>query len=165
MTIRKFNETDFDTVIEIYRLGIETKNATFETSPPDLKGWYEKFIREFSIVAEVSSKVVGWATLSRVSQRKVYKGVCEVTVYMHPEYSGKGIGTALLDKLIKLSEEKNVWTLQAGIFPENEASIHLHKKCGFREVGIREKIGQMDGVWRDTVLLERRSKTVVLFTK
>lgn len=113
-------------------------------------------------MARCGEKILGWAALSPTSGRKVYSGVMEVSVYVREEFQGKGIGLALLKKLIELSENNDIWTLQAGIFPENQTSINLHKKCGFRIVGIREKIGKMNGIWRDVVLMERRSKKLGL---
>ena len=112
------------------------------------------------LVASASGVAKGWAALSPVSARAVYAGVAEVSVYVGLDSRGEGVGRALLERLIELSEENGIWTLQASIFPENEASISLHKSGGFREVGIRERIAPLHGLWRNTVLLERRSKTV-----
>ncbi|MCE3278935.1 MAG: N-acetyltransferase family protein [Bacteroidetes bacterium] len=158
--IRELKESDYSSVKEIYEQGIATKNATFETSAPDWEEWDKKYLSNCRFVAEENGSVVGWAALSAVSGRCVYAGVCEVSVYVHKDFNGKGIGRKLLSSLIEASEKNNIWTLQAGIFPENKASIKLHLYLGFREVGRRERIGQMDGIWRDTVLLEKRSNIV-----
>lgn len=160
MLIRPFAPTDFPTVARIYLQGIETGHATFETSAPDWETWDKKFLPICRFVSENEDVVLGWAALSAVSARAVYAGVCEVSVYVAPEAQGRGAGTMLLQTLVAASEAAGIWTLQAGIFPENKASIALHEKCGFRIVGFREKIGKMDGVWRDTLLLERRSRVV-----
>ncbi len=167
ISIRTFLPSDFPQVQEIYQQGIETKNATFETVAPDWEIWDKKFISHPRLVATHNNRLVGWAMLSRVSAREVYSGVCDVSIYIHNEFKEMGVGKKLLNELIIQSEQNNVWTLQAGIFPENIASINLHLKCGFRNVGYREKIGKMYYVlnhsereykWRDTILLERRSK-------
>ena len=158
--IRELKENDYPFVKEIYEQGIATKNATFETTAPDWEEWNKKYMNVCRFVAVQNSVVVGWAALTAVSGRCVYAGVCEVSVYIHNDQKGKGIGKQLLEKLITSSEANEIWTLQAGIFPENSTSIKIHLDLGFREVGRREKIGRMDGVWRDTVLLERRSKVV-----
>ncbi len=113
------------------------------------------------VVAQQNGKVMGWAALAPVSSRCVYAGVAEVSVYVDPELTGKGIGLALLEELVTQSEAEGIWTLQAGIFPENIGSLRIHEKAGFRKLGVREKIGKQNGVWRDTVLLERRSKTII----
>ncbi len=161
-TLRNFLQEDFSSVQEIYRQGIETKNATFETHVPDWEKWNKKFIETPRLVAINNDRVIGWAMLSKVSVREVYAGVCELSIFIHNDFQGMGIGKTLLNQLITQSENNHIWTLQAGIFPENKASIELHLKCGFRQVGYREKIGKMDRVWRDTVLLERRSKVAGL---
>ena len=158
LQIRPMTSGDYPDVANIYNQGIETKNATFEKSAPAV---WDEFAGKFSdakFVAMDAGVITGWAALSSVSSRCVYAGVCEVSVYVHAEYRGKRIGKALLQHLIALSEQKNIWTLQAGIFPENKSSVKLHTELGFRIVGFREKIGKMDGIWRDTLLLERRSK-------
>ena len=160
MILRKITEYDYPSIAEIYLLGIVTKNATFETTAPDWETWNKKYVPHSRFVAESNNNIIGWAALTEVSGRCVYAGVCEVSVYVHPEHSGKGIGKKLVAALISESEKNNIWTLQAGIFPENKASIKIHLDNGFREVGYRERIGKQDGVWRDTVLLERRSGVV-----
>lgn len=158
--IRSFDSSDWDVVANIYKQGLQTRNATFETQVPDCKTWINKFHPHLLYVAELKNQVVGWAGLQPVSARKVYEGVVEVTIYIHNSFAGKGIGTDLMKHLIAESEKAGIWTLYASIFPENTASIRLHLKNGFREIGYREKIAQLEGKWRDTVLFERRSKTV-----
>lgn len=161
MEIRKLLPSDWDSAKSIYEKGIATDNATFQTSAPSWEEWDSSHLGTCRIVAQESGKVVGWAALTPVSSRCVYAGVAEVSVYVDPEQSGKGIGLALLKELVALSEIEGIWTLQAGIFPENIGSLRIHEKAGFRTLGIREKIGKQNGVWRDTVLLERRSKTII----
>ena len=157
-TIRSFSVNDWDTVVNIYRQGLETRNATFEIQVPGFETWIKKFHPHLLWVAEVDGDVVGWAGLQPASVRKVYEGVVEVTIYIESKHTGKGIGKALMTHLIAESEKAGIWTLYASIFPENTASIRLHKWAGFREIGYREKIAKLDGKWRDTVLFERRSK-------
>jgi len=153
-------EGDWPRVREIYLEGIATRNATFETSAPEWEEWNAAHRADCRIVARRNRAIVGWAALSPVSTRKVYTGIAEVSVYVAGITRGIGVGRLLLTKLIEDSERAGIWTLQAGIFPENNASIALHKLFGFREVGTRERIGQLGGVWRDVILLERRSKVV-----
>jgi L-amino acid N-acyltransferase YncA len=155
---------DWEQVRAIYREGINTGNATFEPGVPDWEKWDTAHVAEPRLVVRTAGQIAAWAALSRVSARKVYAGVAEVSIYVGEKFRGKGIGNTLLGALIDASEKKGFWTLQAGIFPENEASIELHKKHGFRVLGIREKVGKMafgelEGKWRDVVLMERRSKT------
>jgi L-amino acid N-acyltransferase YncA len=154
-------------VCEIYAEGIATGNATFETQIPDWNKWDNSHRKDCRLVAVQESSeqgsgstVLGWAALSPVSARAVYTGVAEVSVYVSASARALGIGRSLLDVLIRESETNGVWTLQAGIFPENIPSIALHKKYGFREVGKRQRIGNLAGVWRDVLLLERRSGNV-----
>lgn len=161
MEIRNLLASDWEAVKFIYEKGIATGNATFQTSGPSHEEWDSSHLATCRIVAEENGKVSGWAALTPVSSRCVYAGVAEVSVYVDPEKSGKGIGLALLEELIGLSEAEGIWTLQAGIFPENLGSLRIHEKAGFRILGTREKIGKQNGVWRDTVLLERRSKTII----
>lgn len=158
MDIRKLLTTDWDQVKMIYEKGIATGNATFQTSAPSWEEWDKSHLNNCRIVAEIDGILTGWAALTPVSSRCVYAGVAEVSVYVDPAYFGKGIGLALLNELVALSEAEGLWTLQAGIFPENTASLRIHEKAGFRILGVREKIGKQNGIWRDTVLLERRSK-------
>ncbi len=162
ITFRAMTPDDWKEVAEIYREGIETGNATFQLEVPAWSEWDAAHLPHCRIVAEWGLHVVGWAALTPVSGRCVYAGVAEVSVYVAAQHQGKKIGARLLERLIKASEQHNYWTLQAGIFPENLASVKLHEAAGFRHVGLREKIGKMRGVWRDTLLLERRSKLVGL---
>lgn len=156
----KMLKEDWEQVLEIYQEGISTGNATFQKEPPTWKTWDSGHILECRIVARLDGKILGWAALSPVSSRCVYAGVAEVSIYVRHGSKGKGIGSLLLKSLIEISEQNGFWTLQSGIFPENVSSLKLHIKYGFREVGRRERIGQLDGVWRDTILLERRSRVV-----
>ena len=144
-------------VRSIYLEGIETGNATFEKAAPDWEQWNKTHLPVGRFVAIAGSQVVGWTALSAISSRCVYAGVAEVSVYVAKHAWGRGVGKALLKELVSASEAQNIWTLQAGIFPENAASIQLHKSVGFRIVGVRERLGCMDGRWRDVVLMERRS--------
>lgn len=160
VAIGQLRDKDWPAVRTIYQEGIATGNATFETETPDWETWDQAHRSDCRIVARASDRVVGWAALSPVSGRCVYDGVAEVSVYVAATARGRGIGKALLSALVQASERAGVWTLQAGIFPENVASIAIHKACGFRKVGIRERLGQMDGVWRDVILMERRSAAV-----
>ena len=147
-------------VCEIYRQGIATGNATFETSVPSWQGWDARHLRTCRLVALGKGEVLGWAALSPVSIRQVYCGVAEVSVYVAEHARGRQVGLSLLKALIAESEHNGIWTLQAGIFADNAASIRLHEKLGFRIVGTRERIGCLQGRWCDTVLMERRSKVV-----
>jgi phosphinothricin acetyltransferase len=158
--IQPMTEGDAPLVLEIYRQGIATGNATFETAAPDWEKFTAGHLPHSRLVARDGTGVLGWAMLSPVSGRCVYGGVAEVSIYIAESERRRGIGRALLEELIRQSEQNGIWTLQAGIFPENAASIRLHKHHGFREVGRRERIGKLGDVWRDTVLLERRSKSV-----
>ncbi|KAA3436573.1 GNAT family N-acetyltransferase [Rufibacter hautae] len=147
----------------IYEQGIATGNATFETTAPTWETWNMSHLPHSRFVALTDAgEVGGWAALSPVSGRCVYGGVAEVSVYVHENFRGQGLGARLLNQLITESEANGIWTLQAGIFKENEASVALHQKCGFRMVGMRERIGKLHGKWRDTILLERRSNLVGL---
>jgi phosphinothricin acetyltransferase len=152
--IDKMAENSWLDVARIFKLGIATKNASFENKVPDWTSWDSAHRKDCRLIAMYDDKIVGWAALSDVSDRCVYSGVAEVSIYVDTEYWGKGIGDKLLKSLIKESEFAGIWTLQAGIFPENENSIKLQQKNGFRKIGIREKIGKMDNKWRDVVLLE-----------
>jgi L-amino acid N-acyltransferase YncA len=156
------NAEDWPSVARIYREGIATGNATFERTVPGWEQWRSARIEDPCLVARgESGEVLGWAALSPVSSRAVYRGVGEVGVYIDQSHSRRGIGRLLLSALIESSERAGFWALQAGIFPENEGSIALHESCGFRCVGTRERLGQMpDGRWRDVVLYERRSNVV-----
>jgi L-amino acid N-acyltransferase YncA len=147
-------------VLDIYRLGIATGNATFETAPPTWATFTAGRLPEHRLAAVDSDRVLGWAACTPVSDRRVYAGVVEHSVYVHPEARGRGVGRALLEALIASTEAAGVWTIQSGIFPENTASLALHESCGFRVIGTRERIGRHHGVWRDVILLERRSPIV-----
>jgi L-amino acid N-acyltransferase YncA len=160
LTFEPFVPRHWEPVKEIYGLGLLTRNATFETQAPDFETWDKKYHVHLRWVALWNGTVVGWAGLLPVSVRKVYEGVAEVSIYIHPEYSGKGIGRQFMNYLIDESEKAGIWTLYSSIFPENHASIRLHQLAGFREIGYREKIAQLDGKWRNTVLFERRSKKI-----
>jgi phosphinothricin acetyltransferase len=160
IVIRPFLEQDWDSVSRIYTEGIATGIASFETKVPHWDEWNQKHISSCRLVAEVDSLVVGFTVISQVSNREVYKGVAEVTLYISESHRGKQIGETLLNQLIIESEANGFWTLNAAIFSENIASINLHKKCGFRIVGLREKLGQRYGKWHDNYLLERRSKKI-----
>lgn len=148
---------DWPAIREIYAEGIATGNATFETQLPDWVSWDAAHHKHCRLIARNGERILGWAALSPVSRRQVYAGVAEVSIYIAEKSRSKGIGRALLKSLVDESEEQGIWTLQAGIFPENVASIALHKSCGFREVGVRQRLGQLAGIWRDVLLLERRS--------
>jgi phosphinothricin acetyltransferase len=155
--------SDYPAVRAIYLEGIATGLATFETDAPSWEKWDADHLKECRLAAkDENGEIVGWAALVPVSGRCVYAGVAEISIYVAEKARGKGVGKALLNELIRESEKAGLWTLQAGIFAENEASIRLHEKCGFRSVGKRERIGQLYGVWKDTVLLERRSDKVGL---
>lgn len=144
----------------VYLEGVATGHATFETEAPDWPGWDAGHLPFARLVALSGGRVAGFAALGRVSAREVYRGVAEVSVYVGGEFRGRGAGRGLLSRLVSESEAHGVWTLQASIFPENEASLRLHRACGFRQVGRRERIGRLRGLWRDTLLLERRSRLV-----
>jgi phosphinothricin acetyltransferase len=153
---------DWPSVCRIYLEGIASRNATFETEAPSWERWDANHHRFARLIIEVNNQVKGWAALSAVSARHVYSGVAEVSVYVSSDARGNGFGKTLLAGLIEQSEKNDIWTLQASIFPENTASIELHRKFGFREVGRRERIAKLHNVWRDTVLFERRSMRVGL---
>lgn len=150
----------WEAVERIYLEGISTGQATFQTGSPGWQEWDSSHTENCRLVALENDKVLGWAALSPVSGRCVYAGVAEVSVYVTESARGQGVGKKLLEALVAQSEENGYWTLQAGIFPENTASIRLHRQAGFRIIGTRERIGQMNGIWRDTVMLERRSNLI-----
>lgn len=167
-------------VQEIYALGLATGHASFEVQAPEWAAWDQGHLKAARLVAVLASGAlpgldtvptpdmgggqeqspVGWAALSPVSGRCVYGGVAEVSIYVHPDFQGRGVGRLLMDALVTASEQAGIWTLQAGIFPENRGSVTLHRRGGFRVVGYRERLGQRDGVWRDVLLMERRSRRV-----
>ena len=162
ITIRPFVKSDFPSVKDIYQQGIDSGEATFQEQAKDYDVWNESLLPSCRLVAESNRQIIGWAALSSTSNQCVYSGIAEVSVYVSSNSQGLGVGNSLLEALIKASEEEGIWTLQAGIFPENKASIHIHSKNGFKVLGIREKLGQMNGIWRDIVFMERRSKVVGL---
>ena len=148
-------------VLTIYQLGIDEGNATFETTAPEWEAFDKAKLSAHRLVAlDEDGRVLGWAAVTAVSDRCVYGGVVEHSVYVHPDARGRGVGAALLDALISSTEAAGIWTIQSGIFPENTASLALHRRAGFRVVGTRERIGRHHGTWRDVVLLERRSPAV-----
>ncbi|MCS4436176.1 GNAT family N-acetyltransferase [Aquiflexum gelatinilyticum] len=159
-SIEPMNPSHWEDVSTIYAEGIQTGNATFQLVIPTWQEWDKDHLKKCRLVCLFEGKVIGWAALTPVSGRCVYAGVAEVSVYVAERFRGKKIGFQLLEQLIKESEDENFWTLQSGIFPENSGSIKIHEKLGFRIVGFREKIRKMNGKWRDTLLLERRSKRI-----
>lgn len=160
VNVRAFEKPDFPSVKAIYQEGIDTGNATFQARAKEWEEWNASLLTTCRLVADSAGEVVAWAALSPVTSRCVYFGVAEVSVYVSTREAGKGIGSLLLGELVLASEKAGIWTLQAGIFPENTASLAIHAKNGFKQVGVREKLGKMDGTWRDVVLMERRSKVV-----
>ena len=157
MIIDEMKASDWQHVRSIYLEGIKSGNSTFETEAPPWERWDREHLQFARLVMRDEDRILGWAALAPVSKRTAYRGVAEVTVYVSESARGQGIGRALLEALIAESESNGIWTLQASIFPENTASIKLHLRCGFREVGRRERIAVLNGVWRDTLLFERRS--------
>jgi phosphinothricin acetyltransferase len=158
--IIEMQEMHWERVKQIYESGIATGIATFETMSPSWDKWDKGHLPFARLVAISNNEVVGWVALSPVSSRCVYGGVAEVSVYVDENYKGKGIGKQLLQNLIKVSEDNGIWTLQAGIFTENIASVKLHESVGFRVIGYREKIGKLRESWKDNYILERRSKII-----
>jgi L-amino acid N-acyltransferase YncA len=157
--INEILNEDASDILAIYALGIVSGQATFETETPSWSQWHAAHLPVCRLAARLpDGRVIAWAALSPVSRRAVYAGVAEVSIYVHPDWRRRGVGRALLTELVKRSEEAGIWTLQAGMFSENMGSLRLHEGCGFRLVGRRERIGQLNGVWRDTLLLERRSE-------
>ena len=159
LEVRDLRPDDWAEVARIYEEGIRTGNATFETEVPSWERW-DAAHPGLRLVAERDGSVVGWAALTPASPRRCYRGVGEVSVYVAEDARGTGLGRALLDELVERSEQAGYWTLAAGVFPENEASVRLHGACGFRDAGVRERIGESGGAWRDVLLLERRSTLV-----
>jgi phosphinothricin acetyltransferase len=157
VTIRPMKSEDAAAVLAIYAEGIATGIATFETEVPSFASWDAAHLPACRLVAADGASVLGWAALTPVSGRCVYRGVAEVSVYVAAGTRGRGVGRALLTALVHASEAEGLWTLQAGIFAENQASRAVHEACGFREVGRRERLGRLRDVWRDVILLERRS--------
>jgi len=158
--IKRLEAQHWGGVARVYAEGISTGNATFETEVPAWKEWDASHLRDHRLVALRDGDVVGWVALAPVSERCVYAGVAETSVYVAAAAQGRGIGRALLEAVVASSEAAGIWTLQAGIFPENGASLRLHEQAGFRIVGRRERLGKLGDVWRDVVLLERRSPLV-----
>ncbi|WP_051228993.1 GNAT family N-acetyltransferase [Paludibacterium yongneupense] len=158
LIIRPMQADDWGAVARIYLAGIAGGNATFQTEVPEWVQWDAAHLASCRLVAQKEEKVLAWAALSAISSREVYRGVAELSIYVDPAVAGTGIGTALLMRLIDESERQGIWTLQAGIFPENAASLALHRRQGFRQVGRREKLAQLHGIWRDVLLVERRSR-------
>ena len=155
--LRPMSQTDSARVMEIYKMCLETRNATFETIVPSWQEWDLKHLPHSRFVSEEKGFVTGWVALTPFSGREVYRGVAEVSIYMADGFRGKNIGTDLMEKVIISSEENGIWTLVSSVFPENEATLKLHAKFGFRVIGKREKIAKLEGRWRDTILLERRT--------
>jgi phosphinothricin acetyltransferase len=160
ITIEPMRAEDWDAVRGIYQEGLDTGNASFETVAPDWAAWNAKYHGHSRLVARASGRVVGWAALASVSPRACYAGVSEVSVYVKDDARGQGVGNKLLMALIASSEKNGIWTLYGHTFAENEASLRLQAACGFRVIGRRERIGKLNGVWRDTIMTERRSKSV-----
>lgn len=160
MEIRPIREQHYPEITRIYLAGIATGNATFQADAPSWKDWDSSHLPSCRIAVFEGDNMLAWAALSPVSSRCIYAGVAEVSVYVDESARGKGIGKSILNQLIIESELAGLWTLQAGIFPENISSIKLHEACGFRLIGYRERIGKMKGVWRDNLILERRSKVI-----
>ena len=151
---------DWPAVSAIYEQGIAGRQATFETEAPSWDSWDRSHLEGHRPVAVEGERIVGWAALAPISQRECYRGVAENSVYVDAEAQGRGVGRALLERLVADADRAGIWTIQTGVFPENEASVALHLACGFRVVGTREKLAQLDGEWRDVLSLERRSKEV-----
>jgi len=160
MRIRKMKPSDWGQVSQIYLEGIATGFATFEQHIPSYEAWDNAHVEHCRLVAETTGEIHGWAALSPVSSRCVYGGVGEVSVYIGAKSRGMGVGQLLMESLITASETAGYWTIQSRIFPENQASINLHKKVGFRYIGKRERVGKINGVWKDNLLFEKRSKTI-----
>ena len=155
--LREMFQADCERVLEIYRMGLETRNSTFETNVPTWQQWDSKHLPHSRFVSVENEIVIGWVALTPFSDREVYCGVAEISVYVADGFRGKKIGTDLMEKAIISSEGNGIWTLVSSVFPENEATLKLHAKFGFRVIGKRERIAKLDGKWRDTILLERRS--------
>ncbi len=158
--IREMAPNDSTQILEIYKMGLETRKATFETRVPSWEDWDARHHQHSRFVYLENNQILGWVALAPTSVRQVYKGVAEVSIYIHTNATGKGIGSKLMEKVITSSEENQIWTLQSSVFPENRATLKLHEKFRFRIVGVREKIAQLDNKWKDTLLLERRSKKI-----
>jgi L-amino acid N-acyltransferase YncA len=160
MRIDPLDAEDWPAVRAIYEAGIATGDATFETTAPDWPAWDAAHLADHRLVARDDGRVVGWAALAPVSDRCAYAGVAEDSIYVAPDAQGRGVGRALLAAVVASAEQAGIWTVQTGIFPENQASVRLHEACGFRVVGRRERLGRLHGRWRDVLLLERRSPAI-----
>ena len=160
MEIQPLRPADWPAVRAIYEAGIATGDATFETAAPTWEAWDAAHLPGQRLLARDGGRVLGWAALAPVSDRCAYAGVAEDSIYVAPQAQGRGVGRALLDALVASAERAGIWTVQTGIFPENRASVRLHQACGFRVVGVRERIGRLHGRWRDVLLLERRSPRI-----
>ncbi|MDP5060979.1 MAG: GNAT family N-acetyltransferase [Maribacter sp.] len=160
ITTRTMLATDWESVANIYKQGIDTGMATFETNVPTFEAWDKAHMSTCRFVAESTSEIMGWVALSPVSSRCVYGGVAEISVYISENSRGKGLGKLLLEHVISASEQEGIWTLQSGIFPTNYGSIKIHEATGFRKIGKRERVGKLHGKWVDNVLFERRSSIV-----
>jgi phosphinothricin acetyltransferase len=158
LVIRDLRPDDWADVAAIYRDGMRGGLATFETELPSWHAWHAA--HTIRVVADLDERVIGWAALGPASSRWAYRGVAESSVYVARDRHGRGVGRALMEALIERSEQAGIWTIQTSIFPENEASLNLHQRVGFRVVGVRRSIARRDGLWRDTVLLERRSEAI-----
>ncbi len=160
MELRVLRPDDWLAVRAIYQAGIDTGNATFETAVPDWPAWNASYLTDHRLVARLDDRIVGWTALAPVSDRCAYAGVAEDSIYVAPDAQGRGVGRALLAAVVASAERGGIWTIQTGVFPENQASVRLHQACGFRLVGVRERLGQLHGRWRDVLLLERRSPAI-----
>jgi L-amino acid N-acyltransferase YncA len=159
--IRTMLQKDSERILDIYRMGLETRNATFETVVPSWQEWDSKHLSHSRFVSEEDGIVTGWAALTPFSTREVYRGVAELSVYIATGFRGRKIGSELMKEIIFSSEQNGIWTLVSSVFPENEATLKLHEKFGFRVIGRRERIAKLDGIWRDTILLEKRSSRFI----
>jgi phosphinothricin acetyltransferase len=155
--VRVMQPGDSQRVLEIYSMGLETRNATFETVVPSWQVWDSKHLPHSRFVSEYNGIITGWAALSPFSAREVYSGVAELSIYVASDFRGMKFGSSLMEQIITSSELNRIWTLVSSVFPENEATLKLHRKFGFREIGRRERIAKLDGQWRDVILLERRT--------
>jgi phosphinothricin acetyltransferase len=158
--IRNLENSDASAILEIYRQGLDSGEASFETEPPDWATWNKKYHPFCRLGWELDEQLQGWATLAPVSARDCYRGVAEVSIYVARDHLGKGIGSRLMAELIAASESNGIWSLYSSIFPENQSTLRLHLGHGFREVGVRERIARHNGRWRNTLILERRSTSV-----
>jgi L-amino acid N-acyltransferase YncA len=160
LQLQALRPEDWPAVRAIYQAGIDSGDATFETVVPDWAVWDAAHLPGHRLVARLEGRVVGWTALAPVSDRCAYAGVAEDSVYVAPDAQGRGVGRALLGAVVASAERGGIWTVQTGIFPENQASVRLHQTCGFRVVGVRERLGRLHGRWRDVLFLERRSPSI-----